>query len=85
MEGTYEFLRYFPVRIYSCRVGASKPSPLIYKEALRACKVSSEEAIYIDDVAAYAEAAARLGMRGVVFRSPDQLQGELFELGVQVE
>ena len=82
MESTYEFLRHFPVRIYSCRVGASKPSPLIYKEALRACKVRSEEAIYIDDVAAYAEAAARLGMKSVVFRSPDQLEGELFELGV---
>lgn len=82
IESTYEFLRHFPVRIYSCRVGASKPNPLIYKEALRACKVRSEEAIYIDDVAAYAEAAARLGMKSVVFRSPDQLEGELFELGV---
>jgi len=41
-------------RIYSYRVGASKPNPLIYREALRACKVSAEEAIYIDDVPAYA-------------------------------
>jgi putative hydrolase of the HAD superfamily len=84
MESTYDFLRHFPVRIYSCRVGASKPSPLIYKEALKACKVRSEEAIYIDDVAAYAEAAERLGMRGIVFKSPDQLQSELRQLGVVV-
>jgi HAD superfamily hydrolase (TIGR01509 family) len=82
MERTYEFLNHFPVRIYSCSVGASKPNPLIYKEALRACKVRSEEAIYIDDVEAYAEAAGRLGMRGIVFKSPELLQTELFQLGV---
>lgn len=87
MESSYEFLflNHFPVRIYSCRVGASKPSPLIYKAALRACKVRSEEAIYIDDVPAYAEAAERLGMKGIVFRSPDQLKGELLELGVHLK
>jgi putative hydrolase of the HAD superfamily len=82
MESTYEFLGHFSVRIYSCRVGASKPNPLIYKEALRACKVRSEEAIYIDDVEAYAQAAERLGMKGVVFKSRDQLQSELRQLGV---
>jgi len=85
MESTYDLLRSFPVRIYSCNLGTSKPNPLIYKEALRACKVSAEEAIYIDDVAAYAKAAQRLGMTGIVFRSPEQLQGELRELGVDAK
>jgi putative hydrolase of the HAD superfamily len=84
MEKTYKFLSYFPVRIYSCRVRASKPSPLIYKEALKACKVRSEEAIYIDDIEAFAQAAERLGMRGIVFKSPDQLQAELHQLGIVV-
>jgi HAD superfamily hydrolase (TIGR01509 family) len=84
MESTYDFFKFFPVRIYSCSLGVSKPNPVIYKEALRACKVSSEEAIYIDDVAAYAEAAQRLGMSGIVFRSPEQLHAELLQLGVAV-
>ncbi|HYL84690.1 MAG TPA: HAD-IA family hydrolase [Candidatus Angelobacter sp.] len=84
LEKTYDFFRFFPVRIYSCRVGASKPSPLIYKEALQACKVRAPEAIYIDDVPAYAEAAEKLGIQGVVFKSPDQLQSELQSLGVDV-
>jgi HAD superfamily hydrolase (TIGR01509 family) len=84
MESTYDFFKFFPVRIYSCSLGVSKPNPLIYKEALRACKVSAEEAIYIDDVAAYAEAAQRLGMSGIVFRSPEQLHAELRQLGVAV-
>jgi putative hydrolase of the HAD superfamily len=85
MESAYKFLSYFPIRIYSCRVGASKPNPLIYKEAIRACKVRSQEAIYIDDIAAYAEAAERLGMRGIVFKSPDQLQSELRQLRIAVD
>lgn len=84
MEAVYPFFSFFPVRIYSCMVGASKPNPLIYQEALGACKVRAEEALYIDDVAAYAQAAERLGMRGVVFQSPEQLQLELQRVGVEV-
>jgi glucose-1-phosphatase len=82
MEKAFDFFEFFPVRIYSCRVGASKPSPLIYKEAIKACKVRAQEAVYIDDVPAYAEAAERLGMKGIVFKSPDQLQTELRDLGL---
>ena len=84
-EQSYAFFRFFPQRIYSFRVGASKPDPLIYREALKACKVRAEEAIYIDDVAAYAEAAQRLGMTGIVFQSPEQLQRDLRALGVRFD
>ncbi len=85
MEKTYDFLSSFPVRIYSCRVGASKPNPRIYREALRLCKVRAEEAVYIDDVPSYAEAAGRLGMTGVVFQSPPQLRSDLRNLGLEFE
>ena len=84
-EASYAFFRFFPQRIYSFRVGASKPDPLIYREALKACKVRAEEAVYIDDVAAYAEAAQRLGMTGIVFQSPEQLQTDLRALGVRFD
>ena len=84
-EARFPFFRYFPVRIYSYRVGASKPDPIIYRKALEACKVRAEEAVYIDDVAAYAEAAKRLGMTGVVFQSPEQLQSELRTLGIRLD
>jgi HAD superfamily hydrolase (TIGR01509 family) len=82
MEATYDFFRFFPARIYSCEVGASKPNPLIYREALRACKVGAEEALYIDDVPAYVEAAQRLGMSGIAFQSPEQLATDLRAHGV---
>ena len=82
LEKTYGFLELFRTRIYSCRVGASKPNPVIYKQALKTCKVRAQEAIYIDDVPAYAQAAAQLGMHGVVFQSPEQLQSDLRNLGI---
>ena len=86
LESTYEFFEYFPkaVRIYSCAVGASKPQPLIYQLALRACKVRADEAVYIDDIPAYAEAARRLGMTGVHYQSPSQLCMELTQMGIRM-
>ena len=82
LEKTFKFFELFPARIYSCTVGASKPNPIIYKEALQACKVRAQEAVYVDDVPAYAQAAAQLGMHGIVFRSPDQLHSDLRNLGI---
>ncbi len=84
-EVRFPFFRFFPIRMYSYQVGASKPDPIIYRKALQACKVRAEEAVYIDDIAAYAEAATRLGMTGIVFHSPEQLQTELRRLGIQID
>ena len=84
LEATYSFFRFFPTRIYSCAVGASKPNPLIYREALRALKVQAHEAVYIDDIAAYVEALKRLGMAGIQFESPAQLTADLKSLGVEL-
>lgn len=84
LEKTFGFFRLFPVRIYSCAVGASKPNPVIYKDALQRCKVKAQEAVYIDDVPAYAHTATQLGMHGIVFQSPEQLQANLRTLGVAV-
>jgi glucose-1-phosphatase len=84
-EASFSFFRFFPHRVYSFHVGASKPDPLIFREALKACKVRAEEAVYIDDVAAYAQAARRLGMSGIVFQSPEQLQADLRSRGIQFD
>ena len=70
--------------IYSSAVGATKPSPIIYREALKACRVRAEEAVYIDDIAAYVTAAEQLGMAGIQFKSPEQLVTALKDLGVAV-
>lgn len=82
LEKTFGFFELFPARIYSCSVGASKPAPVIYKEALEACKVRAQEALYVDDIPAFVQAASQLGMHGIVFQSADQLQSDLRSLGI---
>jgi glucose-1-phosphatase len=85
LEASYSFFRYFPkpVRIYSCSVGACKPNPLIFREALRACRVNADQTVYIDDIPAYVDAARSLGCAGIHFVSPKQLQKDLLALGIQ--
>jgi putative hydrolase of the HAD superfamily len=82
MEANYDFFRCFSMRVYSCVVGASKPSPIVYLEALRRCKVQSSEAVYIDDIAAYVDAARNLGMAGIHYQTQEGLKGALRDLGV---
>ncbi len=86
LESGYEFMRYFPpaTRTYSCSVGASKPDPVIFQGALRACRAKAEESVYIDDIGAYVEAARRLGMHGIQFQSVEQLRQDLAVAGVAV-
>jgi HAD superfamily hydrolase (TIGR01509 family) len=85
LESAYEFVHHFPkpARIYSCVVGTSKPDPLIYREALHATRARAEEAVYIDDIFSYVEAAQRLGMAGITFSSPEQLESDLRAVGIK--
>jgi HAD superfamily hydrolase (TIGR01509 family) len=83
LERRFDFFRFFKHRIYSCTVGASKPSPLIFRAALQACKTTADNAIYIDDIPSYVEAARQLGMSGIIFQSPDQLVADLEQFGAK--
>jgi glucose-1-phosphatase len=83
MEASYDFFRFFPTRIYSCVVGASKPSPILYLEALRALKVQSSEAVYIDDILTYVAAARSLGLAGIHYESAENLVEGLRNLGIE--
>jgi glucose-1-phosphatase len=84
MESTFTFFKYFPVRIYSCVVGSSKPKPVIYQEALRATKVKANEAVYIDDLEENVAAASSLGMIGVHCADPSTLRDRLITAGVEL-
>jgi glucose-1-phosphatase len=85
MESTYDFFRLFPARVYSCNSGVSKPNPLIYRKALQACKARADQAVYIDDILPYVDAARSLGMIGIHYASPDQLTGELVRAGIGLD
>jgi glucose-1-phosphatase len=82
IEATFEFVRHFPVRVYSCRVGASKPASVIYHHALRLVDALPEEALYVDDLRENVAAAVHLGMFGFHFTSPAELLAEFSRLGL---
>jgi len=82
MEATFGFVRHFPVRVYSCRVGASKPAPTIYHHTLRELDAMPEETLYIDDSRENVAGAVRLGMTGFHFCSPPELLSEFSRLGL---
>jgi glucose-1-phosphatase len=79
LEATYNFFQFFPApaRIYSCSVKASKPSPVIFQAALKALKSKAPEAVFIDDISEYVEAARSLGLQGIHYQNPVQLRADL--------
>jgi FMN phosphatase YigB (HAD superfamily) len=54
---------YFREGVFSYRAGMMKPDPGIYELAIRQCGVRPQAALYIDDVAAYAEAGRSAGLQ----------------------
>ncbi len=77
LERRFMFERHFPVRIYSCQVGASKPSPKIYRAALKSLGVEASEALYIDDIQEFVDAAKEMGLDAIRFQNRDLLEDDL--------
>ncbi|HEV3220737.1 MAG TPA: HAD-IA family hydrolase [Candidatus Acidoferrales bacterium] len=73
----FSFLRYFPARVFSCCVGASKPEPKIYQAAIHAAGFHPARVLYVDDILPYVRAGARMGLDAVQFKSPRQLHTAL--------
>jgi FMN phosphatase YigB (HAD superfamily) len=46
--------------------------------------VRAEEAVYVDDIAAYVEAARRLGLTGIQFQGSEQLESAFNDLGLRI-
>ena len=77
MESKFKFMRHFSKRIYSCEVGASKPSVKIFRAAIKAAGVPAERALYIDDIREYVLAARAIGLNATQFESRKQLEAVL--------
>jgi putative hydrolase of the HAD superfamily len=81
-EATYAFVRHFHTRVYSCHVGSSKPSPIIYHHTLREATAMPDEALFIDDLRENVMAAASLGINAFHFTTPEDLLSEFSRLGL---
>jgi putative hydrolase of the HAD superfamily len=78
----YPLLRHFDHLVLSYKVGALKPSPEIYAEALRHANCAPEECFFTDDIPAYVEGARAAGIDAVQFESHEQIERELKVRGV---
>ncbi|MEU6239142.1 HAD-IA family hydrolase [Kitasatospora sp. NPDC047058] len=66
--------------VNSSRVGAAKPDPRIYEAAAEQARTTPGRCLFVDDRPENVEAAARLGMTGVLHRSPADLHRALLPL-----
>jgi glucose-1-phosphatase len=82
IDKTYPIMRHFEDRVLSYQIGAQKPSPRIYQEAITRAGCRPEECFFTDDIAAYVEAARREGIDAVQFQSAAQIERELRNRGI---
>ena len=80
LEKKYKLNKIFPVIIYSYKIKVRKPSPKIYKSALRKLNVKPDEVVFIDDRPENAKRAEKLGMHGIYFKNNKQAIKEINKL-----
>ena len=78
----FPFLSWFADGIVSGEHGVIKPDPAIYRLLIERCGVDPHRAVFIDDVAANADAARPFGIHPIHFRDPAQLRSDLAALGL---
>ena len=78
----YPFLQDFDAHVLSHEVGLLKPDPAIFQRALRTSGLTAARTVFLDDIAANAEAARQAGMQAIHFQNSDQARSELTKLGV---
>ena len=78
------YFSYFDSIILSFEVRARKPELKIYQTALARYNLQPKEAIYIDDILEYVQAARSIGLKGIHYQDLIQLKKELLQLGVKL-
>ena len=84
VKETVEVVRLFDQFIVSYEVGAMKPEPRIYQEALRRSGLPADACVFIDDRPGNVDGARRVGMHALQFTSPERCAVDLARLGVVV-
>ena len=80
----YPIIAEFEDRVLSYEVGFLKPHPAIYRVALEKTR-PGDRVIFIDDIETNVAAARLMGMRGIHFRSAEQLKQDLLALGCRLD
>ena len=72
-----DFLPYTDGGILSYQEKLVKPDPEIYRRLLSRYSLEAQESVFLDDTAMNVEAAERLGIHGICFRTKEQAEEEL--------
>ncbi len=72
----------FDALVFSCEQGVAKPERRIYEIALEKLGLEAPQCVFIDDRQEYIEGAKQAGLHAILFKSLDQVKGELARLGV---
>ena len=67
------WLQGFAPRLFSCDLGEVKPAKAVFAWALERLGARPDEVVFVDDRPANVEGARRVGIDGIVFRDPAQL------------
>jgi putative hydrolase of the HAD superfamily len=82
LKANYPVFNHFDDFVLSYEVGALKPEPKIYQEAIERAGCRPDECFFTDDIAINVEAARNNGMDAVQFFSAEQLEQELKARGL---
>jgi 2-haloacid dehalogenase len=78
----FDFLHWFDGHVISGLEGVVKPDPRIFRRLLRRFDLQPARTLFIDDSAVNVEAAAKIGIKAVLFESPSKLRAQLEEFGL---
>lgn len=70
----------FDALTFSCAEGVAKPQREIYEIAARKLRATPARCVLIDDRLDFVEGARKAGMKGIVYESLPQVEGELAQL-----
>lgn len=77
IQSTYPLLDWFDHKILSYKVGACKPEPLIFEQALLHANCDPSECFYTDDIPDFIDSAQKVGLPGAVFTDVPSLRKHL--------
>ena len=72
------------VSVFSCEVNLVKPEKAIYKKMLSLLNVESGELVFFDDNTDNVKSAVALGIKAILWESPEIARRELLSLGLEL-
>ncbi|MGB7297620.1 MAG: HAD family phosphatase [Candidatus Aminicenantales bacterium] len=81
-RGKFPDAMFFDDYVLSYEVGALKPGPEIYLEAVKRAGMPAASCVFIDDMEENVEGAASLGLKTVLYQPGADLEGALRSLGI---